>query len=145
LGELAVPTMKLSERSVARLIAPTPTKKQVIWWDDELKGFGALLSGATNTKTYVAQRVLPSGLTRRVTIAAVAEVTLKEARDQAAEVLLAMRRDEDPKASRRASATLAKSWPNTWPATSPCASGPALSTLTSSTATWQGGATGRCG
>ena len=96
-----MPTLKLTETTVARLRAPTDDGKQKLFWDKELKGFGVLCSGVTNSKTYVAQRALPNGNTRRVTIAAVNETTLKEARDEAAATLLDMRRGRDPKAQRR--------------------------------------------
>jgi hypothetical protein len=60
----------------------------------ELRGFAVLCSGTTNSKTYVAQRVLSDGRTRRVTVGAVAEITLDKARERAAD---ALRRGVDPK------------------------------------------------
>ena len=101
-----MPRMKLTEKSVNRLRAPTADRKQTVYWDEELRGFGVLLSGVSNSRTYVAQRDLPNGKTRRVTIAAVFEMALADAKRQAAEVLVDMRRGLDPKTERRGAATL---------------------------------------
>jgi hypothetical protein len=78
-----MPRMKLTERSIARLVAPTPNKKQTVFWDADLRGFGVLVSGRTAVKTFIVQRDLAGGKTRRVTIASVAELSLSEARDKA--------------------------------------------------------------
>ena len=101
-----MPAIKLTERAVAKLKAPTPSGKQEIFWDAELKGFGVLCSGVSNSKTFIVQRLLPSGLQRRATIASVAEMPLAKARDAAAEVLLSMRQGRDPKSGRHANLTL---------------------------------------
>lgn len=45
--------VKLTERIVSQLKAPHPSGKQVLHWDTELKGFGVLVSGKTNAKTYI--------------------------------------------------------------------------------------------
>jgi integrase len=93
-----MPTVNLTEKKIERLKAPDPSGKQVIHWDDELHGFGVLCSGVSNAKTFVVQRVVKgTGRNRRVTIASVSELPLKEARDQAAKVLLEMRAGRDPK------------------------------------------------
>jgi integrase len=101
-----MPRIKLTERAVARLEAPAPSGRQIIHWDSELKGFGVLCSGVTNAKSYIVQRELPGGKSRRVTVAAVAEMQLREARTAAAELLVAMRRGEDPKTRKPAGLTL---------------------------------------
>jgi integrase len=101
-----MPKMKLTEKSIARLRAPTPSGKQTVYWDAELRGFGVLLSGVSNAKSYIAQRDLPSGKTRRITIAAAAEMTLTDAKAKAAEILVAMRRGDDPKTARKGVVTL---------------------------------------
>jgi hypothetical protein len=49
------------------------------YWDSELKGFGVLVSGVTNSKTYVAKRRLPNGKKRRVTIEATNVLSLDRA------------------------------------------------------------------
>jgi hypothetical protein len=92
-----MPITKLTVKAVDKLIAPDPTGKQVAHWDAELKGFGVLCSGVSNSKTYVAQRVLPDGRTRRVTVGAVSEIPLDKARQRAADALDDLRRGVDPK------------------------------------------------
>jgi integrase len=101
-----MPKTKLTQTAVERLKAPDPSGKQVLYWDAELKGFGVLCSGVSNARTYVVQRDLPDGRSRRTTVGAVAEMSLQEAREAAAGLLLEMRRGIDPKAARRASLTL---------------------------------------
>ena len=99
--EHPLPTVKLSEKSVAKLKAPDPSGRQVLHWDNELRGFGVLCSGVTSTKTYIVQRALPGGRRRRVTVASVAELPLRNARDRAAKILVDMRTGIDPKAGLR--------------------------------------------
>lgn len=94
--------VKLTKAVIERIRAPDPSGKQVIHWDSELKGFGILASGKTNTKTFIVQRRLPDGRTRRLTVGAVGEfVELKDARDKAGERLLDLREGKDPKTERR--------------------------------------------
>jgi len=69
-----------------------------VHWDTDLRGFGVLCSGKTNAKTYIVQRDLPGGNSRRVTIAKANEMTLADAKDKARALLLAMRQGKDPKA-----------------------------------------------
>jgi hypothetical protein len=66
-----MPKLKLTERAIAKLLAPDPSGKQVLHWDTELKGFAVLCSGTTNSKTFVVQRTLKDGRNRRVTVGAV--------------------------------------------------------------------------
>jgi integrase len=101
-----MPRTKLTEKTVARLRAPDPSGKQRVFWDADLRGFGVLCSGVSTAKTYVAQKDLPNGKTRRVTVASVAELALADARARAAELLVDMRRGVDPKTARKASPTL---------------------------------------
>jgi len=93
-----MPKVKLTERVVARLPAPTPSGKQVVHWDTELPGFGVLCSPSKASKNYIVQRDLPPDeRTCRVTVGAVAELSLEKAKQLAAELLLEMRRGIDPK------------------------------------------------
>ena len=101
-----MPRLKLTERSLGRIRAPDPSGRQVIYWDEDTRGFGVLASGKTNTRSYIAQRTLPNGRDRRVTVAAVGELPLAEARQCATDLLVDMRRGLDPKAARRGAATL---------------------------------------
>jgi integrase len=93
-----VPHCKLTQKTVDKLPAQPPHGKRVIHWDTDLRGFGCLCG---RSKSYVVQRDLPGGRTRRVTIAAVNELTLSEAKDRARRVLLDLREGKDPKARGR--------------------------------------------
>jgi integrase len=101
-----MPTVKLTERAIAKLVAPDPSGAQKIFWDSELKGFGVLVSGVSNAKSYVVQRPLPGGNTRRVTIARTNVIKLEDATKSAKELLADFYRGIDPKAGRRGGATL---------------------------------------
>ena len=73
----------------------------MVYWDLTTPGFGVMVSTKTGVKTYVAQRDMPNGKTRRVTIGLVGEIaTLDEARDLAGDKIHAMRQGIDPKAAR---------------------------------------------
>jgi hypothetical protein len=94
-----MPRTKLTERVVAKLAAPTASGKQIIHWDEELRGFGVLCSGVTTVKSYIVQRDLKdSGKSRRVTIAHVTEIALADAKERARKMLVDMRGGVDPKA-----------------------------------------------
>lgn len=89
---------KLTEKSVARLQAPTASGKQEIIWDEGLAGFGVLLSGVSGVKTFIAQtRVNGTRLKRRVTIGRVDRLKVEAARDKAKAVLAGMDLGTDPK------------------------------------------------
>src|SRR5665811_725169 len=92
-----MPKLNLTERAITQMPAPDPSGKQVLYWDTTLRGFAVLVSGKTNQKTFVAQRDLPNGTTRRLTVAAVAELSLEKARKRAADMLDDLRRGIDPK------------------------------------------------
>ena len=82
-----MPKLKLTARAIERLPAPDPSKKQKLYWDSELTGFGVLCSGTTATKTYIVQRDLSGGRTRRVTIAKTNVLDLEQATERAKGVL----------------------------------------------------------
>jgi integrase len=98
-------TLKLTKRAVDGIAAPDPSGRQVIHWDAELKGFGVLASGVTAAKTYIAQRRMPDGRTRRLTVGAVGEFAkVEDARRRAGGLLAGLREGKDPKAERRRAA-----------------------------------------
>ena len=99
-----MPMMKLTKQAVHKLPAPDPSGKQHLYWDTEQKGFGLLVSGKTETKSYVVQREV-NGRTRRVTLGTVVEFdaakkTIDDARKEAADLVHEMRKGKDPKAHR---------------------------------------------
>src|SRR5258705_13520288 len=108
-----MPRVKLTEKIIARLKGRPATdnsKEPVAHWDLAMPGFGVMVSTKTGLKTYVAQRDMPNGRTRRVTIGVVGtEIkTLDEARDKARNIIHGMRQGIDPKAVSRGDITLAQ-------------------------------------
>jgi integrase len=101
-----VPRIKITAKAIDRLRAPDPSGRQALYWDSELRGFGVLVSGKTKSKTFIVQRDLPGGLTRRVTIAATTVLAIDKARERARAVLADLYKGIDPKAARRGAATL---------------------------------------
>jgi integrase len=92
-------TIKLTEKTVAKLLAPTKSGRQELYWDEDQAGFGVLCSGVSDTKTFIAQtRIAASRLKRRVTIGRCDRLKLTEARDKAKAVLATMDLGNDPKA-----------------------------------------------
>ena len=92
-----MPKLHLNERAVARLVAPDPSGKDVLYWSLERKGFGVRCSGTTNVKMYIVQRDLPGGKPRRVNIGPCNGLSFKEADKRAADMLDDLRRGNDPK------------------------------------------------
>ena len=77
-----MPRLKLTTRAIDRLRAPTPDGKQQLHWDTELRGFGVLLSGTSNSKSFVVQRDI-NGKSRRVTVGPTNVLSLEAARTRA--------------------------------------------------------------
>jgi integrase len=102
-----MPRLKLTARIVGRLPAPDPSARQVLHWDEVLRGFGVLCSGKTNAKTYIVQRDI-HGHSRRVTIGPVNVLSLDDARQQAETVLADFYKGVDPKVARREVPTLSE-------------------------------------
>jgi len=105
--------MKLTYAAVTRLPAPDPSGQQKIHWDDELKGFGVLCSGVTDTRSFIVQRALPggNGRKRRITICTIAEAQqagkkIEDVRKEAADLIHDLRRGKDPKARGYEASTL---------------------------------------
>jgi integrase len=100
-----MPTLKLTKDRIAKIPAPDPSGKQVIHWDADLKGFGVLASGTTTAKTFIVQRRMSDGKTRRLTVGAVGEFArVEDARGKAGALLAGLREGRDPKAERRKAA-----------------------------------------
>jgi len=100
-----MPSVKLTEKSIAKIKAPDPSGKQVLYWDADLRGFGVRVSGATNDKTFIVQRTI-NGNTRRITIGPTNVLALAEARARAQGYIGDFVRGVDPKAQKAAGATL---------------------------------------
>ncbi len=93
--------IKSRQRAVDALKAPDPSGKPVIYWQAHRPGFGVLVSGKTQAKSYIAQRDL-AGKTRRITIAPTNSMSFADADKEAAKLLLDMQNGIDPKAERKA-------------------------------------------
>lgn len=94
--------LKLTNTSVDQRCRRPADRRQVIYWDTELRGFGVRVGQAT--KTYIVQRDLPGGRTRRVTIGRHGPWTAEQARKHARELVVKMDKGEDPNAAKRAAA-----------------------------------------
>lgn len=93
-----MPKLKLTKTAIARLQAPDPSGNQTLHWDTELRGFGVLCSGQTNSKSYVVQRDVKDGAKgRRVTIGATNVFSLDDAREEAVQLIAMMAKGIDPK------------------------------------------------
>jgi integrase len=101
-----VPRIRLNQKTVDSMKAPTPSGRDTLYWDADLKGFGVRCSGRTNARVYVVQRDI-DGRTVRVNIAAVNEVGFAQAKRLAADALLGLRQGVNPK-RRTAVPTLAE-------------------------------------
>jgi integrase len=124
-----MPKIKLTVRAVEAL-EPDPDGRQTLFWDSELAGLGVLVSGKTERKTYVVQRDLPGGRTRRVTLGPTNVLSLDAARERARGVLAEFYQGKDPKqAARGGSATLRQTL-DAYLAKSPDLSGRTVETYT---------------
>src|SRR5947209_20221106 len=74
---------------------------QKIYWDAKLPGFGLLVG--RKKKTFIVQRAV-FGKTIRQTIDSYPTITVQQARDAAHEMLVKLRKGEDPKAEAKAQA-----------------------------------------
>lgn len=85
-------TVRLSKRTIDALAVERGDK---VFWDRDLPGFGIRVH-ATGRRVYVAQARTPGGLPRRVRLGRFEDMTAKQARQEAAEVIDRIRRGEDP-------------------------------------------------
>ena len=109
-----MPHLKLNARSLTTLKAPDPSGKQSLHWDTDLKGFAVLCSGVSNARTFIVQRDMPNGKTRRVTVGAVNEIELDVARERAADMLDSLRRGLDPNERKPPTTHCARRSRTTW-------------------------------
>src|SRR6185295_3349956 len=100
-----MPKLKLTTRAIDKLRAPTPDGKQQLHWDTELRGFGVLLSGVSNAKTFIVQRDI-KGKSRRVTVGPTNVLSLDAARQRAEGILADFYQGYDPKAPKPVQLTL---------------------------------------
>ncbi len=84
--------VKLNRRTIDRL---TVERGNRVFWDSELPGFGIRVH-STGHKVYVAQARVPGGLPKRGVIGRDAEISTRDARRKAAEMIDRIRRGLDP-------------------------------------------------
>jgi integrase len=80
------------------------SKKDVIAWDDELRGFGVRFK-PTGAGAYIIQYRNAEGRSKRLTLGSVAELTAEEARKLARNKLSSVAQGGDPVAEKRAAHT----------------------------------------
>jgi len=97
--------VRLTERVIGRLEAPTPSGKKAFYWDTEQRGLGLVISGTTATKSWVVQSDA-GGKTKRVAFADANLLPLADARQRARRMLLDLHDGIDPRAGRSRAATL---------------------------------------
>src|SRR5271166_1540639 len=95
-----MPTMKFTKSAIKELPAPDPSGKQTLYWPEDRAanpGLGILVSGTSDSKSWVFQRNLSNGKARRITLGPVAGLTLEQAWDLAAPMLTSILQGQDPK------------------------------------------------
>ena len=80
------------------------TKKDVVAWDDELRGFGVRFK-PTGAGAYIIQYRNAEGRSKRLTLGSVVELTAEEARKLARSKLSGVAQGADPVAEKRAART----------------------------------------
>ena len=93
--------VKFTEKSVAKLRAPAPSGRQQLHWDLGLPGFGLLVSGVSDARTWI---VKAAGKRRKIGRADV--MNLEQARAEARKAMLGLAARIDPRAKPASAATL---------------------------------------
>jgi hypothetical protein len=94
--------IKLTESAVEK--ASCPKGQQALLWDTETKGFGLLVSGSSNTKSFVVRGAVNGRQTRLKVCDA--GLGLKRARELAKDMMMKFYRGVDPKAKTAENVTL---------------------------------------
>lgn len=98
-----MPTAKLTKRSV-ETVEPS-TKKQIILWDSEIRGFGVRVM-PSGLKTFVVQYRNKDGIKRRINLGRFGVITVDQARDLARVRLGEVAAGDDPAKPRHAGITV---------------------------------------
>ena len=91
-----MPTLRLTQVAIKSIPRPDGAK-QKLYFDAEPKGFGVLVSGKTDTRTFIVQRSLLGGKTRRISIGRVGVFSVEEARAKARKIIAKFYDGCDPK------------------------------------------------
>jgi integrase len=100
-----MPHLRLTERAVRALLAPDPSGKQCLYWDEGMKNFGVLVSATSDAKSYVVQGVV-NGMGIRKTIGRTDVLTLDQARDKAKQMIGGFIGGVDPRAAKSSDITV---------------------------------------
>jgi integrase len=96
-----MPRVKFTEKSIAKLRAPDPSGRQTIYWDRSVGGFGLLVSGVSDARTWIVK-----GTGKRRKIARADLMSLDAARAEAKKAMLGLAAGIDPRAKKASAATL---------------------------------------
>jgi integrase len=99
--EDVVSRVRFTEKSLAKLRAPDPSGRQRLYWDAGLPGFGLLVSGVSDARTWI---VKAAGKRRKIGRADV--MPLDAARADARKAMLGLAAGIDPRAKPASAATL---------------------------------------
>jgi integrase len=100
-----MPTTKITKATVAKLLR-TATGADVITWDADLAGFGLRVQGAS--ARWIVQYRAADGATRRLTLGAVAALSLDDARKRAKVELGTVAAGGDPSEAKRTARAAAR-------------------------------------
>jgi Arm DNA-binding domain len=88
--------VKLTPSFVAKPNLPDPPRDRTIYWDQSLPRLGLMVTGTSHKSWLVQYRV--RGRSRKVTLDGI--LSLKEARDEAHDILSRVAKGEDPAAAK---------------------------------------------
>src|SRR5262245_60038395 len=100
-----MPRVKLTQRFVDRLQAPSPDGKQTAYWHTNLPGLGVVVSGKKSEKKYVVQHAA-AGKSSRVAIGPTSVPPRHKAIEEAKPVLAEFYAGREPKAKAAKAGTL---------------------------------------
>ena len=95
-----MPIIKFTKSVIRELPAPDPSGKPTLYWPEDREatpGLGILVSDRSSSKTWVFQRDLANGKTRRIALGPVAGLTREQAWELAVPMLTAILQGRDPK------------------------------------------------
>lgn len=92
--------LELTDNLVENLRAPDPSGKQTIYWDNEMRGFGVLVSKSTTSKSYFCQR-MSDGKSFRQSIGFTNEIDCDEARGRAKIIFEQINGGLDPRTEKK--------------------------------------------
>jgi len=99
--------MKLTQRGVDKLKAPTASGEAELYWDTIVTGLAVWCSGTSDAKTYYAKGVI-NGTSKRRKIGRADLMSLEEARSEAKQLLVGFAKGIDLREKKASAATLSQ-------------------------------------